>query len=154
MPGNEQKQSESLSLADAVPKRGRGRPSAQWFTAAEVATWLDVSAELVERSLSIEKIRTAFWPHAEARGESWMVPERDLRRMLGPGLPRPLWVSDFAELIGYSVPQVNAWIREGVIPTVMIFGKRRVLETEFWNLPKHMPASGRKCPKIPPKQAA
>lgn len=138
-------------MADVLPKRERGRPSAQWFTAAELATWLDVPEDRLVRSLTGEKLRRSLWPNAEQRGEAgeWLVPERDLLRVLGPGIPRPLWVSDFAEVIGYSVAQVSSWIRAGLIPTVLIFGKRRVLESVLWELPKHMPAKVRKCPKIP-----
>lgn len=144
---------EVKSLGDALPERKRGRPRAAWFTAAEVAAWLDVDEAIVARSLSGKKFRKALWPHAEEREGVWVIPERDLARILGPGIPRPLWVADFAELIGYSVPQVNFWISAGVIPFVMIFGKRRVLETVVWQLPKYQPATGRKCPRLPKKAA-
>lgn len=148
---------EAKSFADAVPQPKRGRPSAQWFTAVEIATFLDVEAERVERSLELEKFRKSFWPHAERRGldGAWMIPERDLVKLLGPSIPKPLWVSEFAEFIGYSVAQVGVWIREGVIPTVTIFGRRRVLATELWKLPKHRPAAiKRKCPRIDRRKAA
>lgn len=149
------KRDEGQSLADALPKRQRGRPSALWFSPEEVAAFLDVGPEIVLRSLEMPKFRASLWPHAEQGGPegSWRVPERDVQKLLGPGLPRPLWVKDFAEFIGYSVPQVNVWIRAGVIPSVTIFGKRRVLESVIWELPKHMPAGSRPCPAVA-KQAA
>lgn len=140
-----------LSLAEALPAPKRGRPSAQWFTAAEVATWLDVNTDVVARSLELDKFRKSLWPHAEPRGEAgvWMIAERDLVKLLGPGIPRPLWVSEFADFIGYSVAQVNVMIRGGEIPTVMIYGRRRVLETVIWQLPKAVPVKrARRCPEI------
>lgn len=141
----------NLSLAEALPAPKRGRPSAQWFTADEVACWLDVSTDVVARSLELEKFRKSLWPHAEARGANgaWMIAERDLIKLLGPGIPRPLWVSEFAEFIGYSVAQVNEFIRSGEIPTVLIYGRRRVLETVIWQLPKTVPVQRvRRCPRI------
>lgn len=138
-----------LSLAEALPAPKRGRPSAQWFTAEEVATWLDVNTDVVARSLEMEKFRKSLWPHAELRGEAWMIAERDLVKLLGPGIPRPLWVSEFAEFIGYSVAQVNVMIRSGEIPSVMIYGRRRVLETVIWSLPKQVPVKrARRCPQL------
>ncbi len=153
MPGklsSKKQPAEALGLADALPPLKRGRPRAAWFTALEVATWLDVDEGVVRRSLELEKFRKSLWPHAEKRGEPgvWMIAERDLQRLLGTRLPRPLWVSEFAEFIGYSVAQVNLWIRSGEIPSVMIYGRRRVMESVIWALPKHLPVRERKCPTI------
>lgn len=147
---------EAVSLAEALPAPKRGRPSLAWFTAAEIAAWLDVGEGIVQRSLDLEKFRKSLWPHAEQRGKdgAWMIAERDLQRLLGPGIPRPLWVSDFADFIGYSVAQVNVMIRSGEIPSVMIYGRRRVMESVIWSLPKHLPVRERKCPIIRRKRVS
>lgn len=125
----------------------RGRPRVEPYSAAEVAELLAVEPELVERALG-GRFRKDFFPHAFERAGQWRIPPRDVRALLGPGLPRPLWVSEFAELIGFSVPYVNELIRAGIIRSTMILGSRRVLATEFWNLPKHRPTRLKKHPRI------
>lgn len=137
------------SRLDAVK---RGRPRVQPYSVAEVAELLDVDPAQVERALG-SRFRKDFFPHAFERDGAWWIPPRDVKALLGPGLPKPFWVSEFAELIGLSVPYVNELIRAGVIKTRMILGSRRVPETEFWNLPKHRPAGLKKRPGSATAQA-
>lgn len=124
----------------------KGRPRVVPYSVDEVAELLCVEPSQVERAL-LPRYRADFFPHAFERDGAWCIPPRDLRALLGPGLPKPYWVSEFAELIGFSVPYTNELIRAGVIKTHMLLGSQRILETEFWDLPKHRPAGLKKRPK-------
>lgn len=136
-----------------VSPQPRGRPRVEPYSAEEVAELLAVEPDLVRRALS-GRFRKDFFPHAVERAGQWCIPPRDLRALLGPGLPRPFWVSEFAELIGFSVPYVNELIRAGIIRSTMILGSRRVLATEYWSLPKHRPTTLKKRPRAAGADAA
>lgn len=143
----------SATSSNDAPAVTRGRPRVLPYSVDEVAELLCVEPEMVVRALG-SRFRGDFFPHAFEKDGAWWIPPRDLRALLGPGLPRPFWVSEFAELIGFSVPYVNELIRKGVIKTRMILGSTRVPATQFWELPEHRPAGLRKRPKSSAKGAA
>lgn len=143
----------SVSSSNDVPAVTRGRPRVLPYSVAEVAELLCVEPSQVERAL-LPRFRGDFFPHAFERDGVWCIPPRDLRALLGPGLPRLYWVSEFAALIGFSVPYTNELIRRGIIKTRMILGSTRVSATEFWDLPAHRPEGLRKRPKSSAKGAA
>ncbi len=129
------------------------RPRVVPYSVDEVAELLCVESEMVMRALS-GRFRGDFFPHAFEKDGAWCIPPRDLRALLGPGLPRPFWVREFAELIGFSVPYTHELIRAGVIKTRMILGSVRVPATQFWDLPAHRPDGLKKRPKSSTKGAA
>lgn len=143
----------SAPSSNDAPAVTRGRPRVLPYSVDEVAELLCVEPSQVERAL-LPRFRADFFPHAFERDGAWCIPPRDVRALLGPGLPRPYWVSEFAELIGFSVPYTNELIRKGIIKTRLILGSTRVPATEFWELPKHRPDGLKKRPKSSVKGAA
>jgi len=143
----------SVSSSNDAPAVTRGRPRVLPYSVDEVAELLRVDPEQVERAL-LPRFRRDFFPHAFEQDGVWCIPPRDVRALLGPGLPTPYWVAEFAELIRFSVPYVNELIRTGIIKTHPILGSRRVLSTEFWKLPPHRPDGLKKRPKSSAKGAA
>lgn len=141
------------SLDASTSALKRGRPRVEPYTVDEVAELLAVEPEQIQRAL-LPKFRKDFFPHAFESAEGWRIPPRDVRNLLGPSLPKPFWVSEFAELIGFSVPYVGELIRAGIIKATMILGSQRILETEFWNLPKHRPSGLKKRPRADTKRKA
>lgn len=132
-------------VADS-PKKGRGRPPAANYSPADVADLLNVDVTRVLRALANQKLRLEMFPHAFEKGGEWNIPSRDMVKLMGPGLPRLYWVSEFSELVGLSVPYLNELINLGVVKHRMVLGRKRVPATEYWNLPKHRPSCLRKLP--------
>lgn len=129
-----------------VHEAKRGRPAAAVYSAVEVAELLDVEPGVVMRALSNPAFRKETFPNATETNEGWKIPARDVRALMGPDLPRLYWVSEFAQLIGYSVPYLNELLDKGVIGSRMVLGSRRVPATEYWKLPQHRPSAVRKRP--------
>jgi hypothetical protein len=117
---------------------GRGRPAAPVWSVAEVADVLRVPDGWVERAL--ERAPDVFLPGSfrDAEGR-WLVPERSVRGLLGPGLPRLFSVADFAALVGFSVPWIYEMIQAGAIECRTVLGHKRIPETAYWALPAHRP---------------
>ncbi len=137
-----------------TPKRGRGRPPASIYSPTDVADLLCVDVTRVLRALESAKLRADVFPHAFQKGNEWNIPARDMVKLMGPGLPRLYWVSEFAELVGLSVSYLNELISLGVVKHRMILGTKRVPETEYWNLPAYRPSCLRKRPSMADGDAA
>ncbi len=118
--------------------RGRGRPAAPVWSVAEVADLLSVPEAWVQRAL--EKAPAVFLPGAFQDKEGlWLVPERAVKGLLGPGLPRLFSVADFAALVGFSVPWIYEMIATGAVECRTVLGHKRIPETAYWQLPAHRP---------------
>lgn len=128
--------------------RSVGRPVGRVFLAEEVAGLLSHSAERVVRAL--ELAAGSFFPHAWKDKEDgvWRIPEGDVRRLLGPGLPRLFPVPEFAELIGYSADYVYELVELGVVPHRKVLGHIRISADTYFGLPAERPAAVRARPSF------
>lgn len=140
-----------MAAVSPAPKSGapqRGRPRAAVYSPEEVAEFLGVEVTRVLRALESRKLREDTFPHATQKDGAWIIPNRDMLKLLGPGMPRLLPVAEFAELIGFSVPYVNELIGKGVIKHRMALGNKRIPASEYWDLPPHRPSCLRKFPEL------
>jgi hypothetical protein len=137
---------------DDPTKRKRGRPSnaSKWLTLDAVADILrsdaDVIARLLERA-------PGTLPGAIRDEDGWMVPERDLRAILGVSqgpLPQMATVDDVATAMRRSVKTVYAWLkvqmrcpRSGkmvpMLPHQRIVGSILVKASDVMALPSRLP---------------
>lgn len=122
-----------------VPSRKRGRPTAAVFSPEDAAQLLAVSPAMVRRALALGA--SSFFPGAKEQDGDWTIPERDLRALLGPGLPPLLTVKAFAQLISKSADWVYDLVQRGVIRKREICGSIRIPSDEYWRLPAQMPAA-------------
>jgi hypothetical protein len=120
------------------PARRRGRPAARVFSPAEAAELLNAPESRVLASLEIAA--PSFFPNARRKGDSWEIPERDLRALVGPELPQLLTVEEFATLTRLSLRQVYRLIQCGVVKHRRLLGYYRIPEAAYWELPAEMPA--------------
>lgn len=127
-----------MNLADA-PKRGRGRPAARLFSLEEAADLLGIDAPWLLRALATAA--RSFFSGAFQRDGQWWIPERDMKALLGPGLPRLFSVNDFAQLIGEKPDTVRSWIDAGVITPRRVMGRIKIPETVYYTLPAARPAA-------------
>src|SRR5688572_6296964 len=107
----------------------RGRPAAVSFSPEEVGELLSCPPARVVKALVLERApgrgRPAplFFPGAWLDGDCWRIPERDVKRLLGPELWRLLPVSEFAELVGFSTDYVYDLVERGALPARKIWGR-------------------------------
>jgi hypothetical protein len=120
-------------------KKGPGRPSGAVlaWNVQRVADLLGVPESRVERACALSP--RLFFPGAFQRDGAWLIPERDVRALVGPELPRLLKVSEFADLIGLSVPWIYELIALDVIPHRRVLGHVRIPATAYWELPEGRP---------------
>jgi hypothetical protein len=107
------------------------------WDAQRVADLIGVPEARVQRACALSP--RLFFPGAFQRDGEWMIPERDVKALVGPDLPRLLKVSEFADLIGLSVPWVYQLIGLAIIPHRRVLGKVRVPATAYWTLPEGRP---------------
>ncbi len=93
------------------PKRGRPTNASKWLTLDEVAEILRCDVDVLARLL--QKVPGTL-PNAICEDGGWMVPERDLRVLLGASqgpLPQMATVEDVASALRRSVKTVYAWLK-------------------------------------------
>lgn len=120
-------------------KKGRGRRSGAVLAwgVQRVADLLGVPESRVQRACALSP--RLFFPGAFQRDGEWQIPERDVRALVGPDLPRLLKVAEFAGLIGLSVPWIYELIALDVIPHRRVLGHVRIPATAYWTLPEGRP---------------
>jgi hypothetical protein len=117
----------------------RGRPRSMPWDAQRVADLLGVPAARVKRACAATP--RIFFPGAfEEKGE-WMIPERDVRALVGPGLPQLLRIREFADLVGLSVPWVYELVHLGIIAHRRVLGQIRIPATAYWDIPEARPGN-------------
>lgn len=123
----------------ATAKKGRGRPSGAVLAwdVARVADLLGVPEARVQRACALSA--PTFFPGAFQRDGEWKIPERDVRMLVGPDLPRLLKVAEFADLIGLSAQWIYELIALGTIPHRRVLGHVRIPATAYWELPEGRP---------------
>lgn len=102
--------------------------------------------ERVVRSLTSEKARACFFPHAKECEGVWAIPEADMRALCGDTIPRLMPVKEFAHLVGFSVPWVSEMARKGKLVCRRVWGKLRIPASAYFELPEERPAGTRKLP--------
>ena len=120
-------------------KKGRGRPSGAVLAwdVQRVADLLGIPEARVERACALSP--RLFFPGAFQQGEEWRIPERDVRALVGPDLPRLLKVAEFADLIGLSAQWIYELVALGTIPHRRVLGHVRIPATAYWELPEGRP---------------
>jgi hypothetical protein len=89
---------------------------------------------------ALESGALSFFPNAQRVDDTWEIPERDMKALFGPKLFKWLPVQVFADLIGFKLQRVYAYMKCGAIPHVKVFGEYRISEEFYWNLPQQLPA--------------
>lgn len=117
----------------------RGRPRAQPWDAQRVADLLGVPVARVRRACA--SAPRLFFPGAFEQAGEWLIPERDVRALVGPGLPQLLRIREFADLVGLSVPWVYELVHLGVVAHRRVLGQIRIPATAYWELPEGRPAN-------------
>jgi hypothetical protein len=120
-------------------KKRCGRPSGAVlaWTVQQVADLLGVPEARVQRACALSP-RT-FFAGAFQRDGEWRIPERDVRALVGPDLPRLLKVAEFADLIGLSAQWIYELVALGTIPHRRVLGHVRIPATAYWELPEGRP---------------
>ncbi len=118
----------------------RGRPRAAIFSADDVAELLGCPVARVLAALESPGLRAAAFPSAFFLRGSWGIPEREVVKLLGPGVPQLFSVADFARLIGFSESHVYAMISDGVIEARKLLGLTRISADQYWSIPAERPA--------------
>lgn len=127
-------------LIKPKPAARRGRPVAPVYSVAEVALITASSEAKVTAALDLDKSRLSFFPGAWRENDAWRIPERDVRKLVGPGLPRLLSVAEFAALTPWRVQWIYTLIKKGVLASRDVLGQVCIPETAYWALPAERPA--------------
>lgn len=129
--------------------RRRGRPADRVFLADEVAYLCAVPLERVLRVLGREDWRLLFFPgarlrevrpvHAKELRPDWMIPEGDVRRLVGGSVSDPpalFSVRRFAGLMGWSVPVTYERVKAGIVRSRRVLGHVCIPVSEYWEVPE------------------
>lgn len=132
----------TLESITPKPKRKRGARPSGVYEVDEVADLLGVEPCVVQRSLERDKMRADAFPNARRAVDDlgrWLVPWRDVRRLLGPGELKLYPVAEFADLIGFSVSYVHNLCSRGVVEYRLVLGEKRIPASQYYKLPPHRP---------------
>lgn len=124
-------------MSAVAPLKKGGRPPGKTFSPEEVADLLAVPPERVVRALEFHP--RSFFPGAWKGSEGWIIPEREVKALLGPSLPRFVKVKTFAELLDFSLAWVYELIKTGIISKRDMLGEMRISLDEIWKIPAERP---------------
>lgn len=108
-----------------------GRPPVRWYDLEQLSELLDVPVEVLERACGPA---FSFFPHGKLRDGVLMVPEHDVRALLGQAVGKPmrmLSIPTMAMLLDCTTRTIRRHIAEGRLHSRIVLGREMVPEDEY-----------------------